>query len=59
MRKYDGEFRGFGHLKYKPLAATEGNDCEFQFLTPRGIDYCLKSSVWLCRGLVAQGRCPK
>ena len=54
----DGEFRGYGHHRYKPLKAAESNGCKYQKLTPRGIDYCLKSSAWLCRGLLEQGRCP-
>ena len=59
MRKVDAQYRGGRHLTYKPLKAADGNDCKYQHLTPRGIDYCLKSDRWLCRALLEQGRCPE
>lgn len=54
----DTVFQGFGYHRYKPLKAVESNGCEYQHLTPNGIDYCLKSNAWLCRGFLEQGRCP-
>ena len=58
MRKKDHEHWSGKILLYKPLKAAESNGCKYQMLTPRGIDYCLKSNAWLCRALVEQGRCP-
>ena len=58
MRKLDLEYMGGRKLTYKPLKPAESNGCNYQHLTSRGIDYCLRSNAWLCRALVEQGRCP-
>ena len=59
-RKKDPSPRDFGFkmLPYKALKSVESNDCSYQWIPHRGIDYCLKSDRWLCRALLEQGRCP-